>query len=130
MNVGPFLEASPVIQAHALAALVALLVGAALMLAPKGAIPHRIVGISFLALMIVVAGTAVFIRQSNNGSFSWIHLFVPLTLYAVVSGYIHAKRRDRRRHRDAMRGLFYGALIVPGLFTLLPGRLMHAVVFG
>jgi uncharacterized membrane protein len=26
--------------------------------------------------------------------------------------------------------LFTGALVVAGLFTLLPGRIMHAVVFG
>jgi uncharacterized membrane protein len=26
--------------------------------------------------------------------------------------------------------LFLGALVVAGLFTLLPGRIMHAVVFG
>jgi len=29
-----------------------------------------------------------------------------------------------------MLGLFLGALVIAGLFTLLPGRLMHAVVFG
>jgi uncharacterized membrane protein len=26
--------------------------------------------------------------------------------------------------------VFSGALVVAGLFTLLPGRIMHAVVFG
>jgi uncharacterized membrane protein len=25
---------------------------------------------------------------------------------------------------------FVGALVIAGLFTLLPGRIMHAVVFG
>jgi len=29
-----------------------------------------------------------------------------------------------------MTSIFFGALIVAGLFTLLPGRIMHAVVFG
>jgi uncharacterized membrane protein len=29
-----------------------------------------------------------------------------------------------------MIGLFSGALVIAGLFTLLPGRIMHAVVFG
>ena len=33
-------------------------------------------------------------------------------------------------HRRAMIGLFSGALVIAGLFTLLPGRIMHAVVFG
>ena len=29
-----------------------------------------------------------------------------------------------------MIGIFVGALIVAGLFTFLPGRVMHAVAFG
>jgi uncharacterized membrane protein len=29
-----------------------------------------------------------------------------------------------------MIGIFSGALVVAGLFTLLPGRIMHAVIFG
>jgi uncharacterized membrane protein len=29
-----------------------------------------------------------------------------------------------------MISIFSGALVIAGLFTLLPGRIMHAVVFG
>jgi uncharacterized membrane protein len=29
-----------------------------------------------------------------------------------------------------MLGLFLGALVIAGIFTFLPGRIMHAVVFG
>ena len=29
-----------------------------------------------------------------------------------------------------MIAIFTGALLVAGLFTLMPGRIMHAVVFG
>jgi uncharacterized membrane protein len=29
-----------------------------------------------------------------------------------------------------MLGLFFGAPVVAGIFTFLPGRIMHAVVFG
>ncbi len=29
-----------------------------------------------------------------------------------------------------MIAIFSGALVIAGLFTLLPGRIMHAVVFG
>jgi uncharacterized membrane protein len=34
------------------------------------------------------------------------------------------------RHRSAMVAIFTGALVIAGLFTLAPGRIMHAVVFG
>ena len=33
-------------------------------------------------------------------------------------------------HRRIMILLFSGALVIAGLFTLLPGRIMHMVVFG
>jgi uncharacterized membrane protein len=42
----------------------------------------------------------------------------------------HARRHNVRRHRQAMLMLFTGALVIAGAFTLLPGRIMHAVVFG
>jgi uncharacterized membrane protein len=29
-----------------------------------------------------------------------------------------------------MMSLFLGALVIAGVFTFLPGRIMHAVVFG
>ncbi|MGK0244136.1 MAG: putative membrane protein, partial [Pseudomonadota bacterium] len=29
-----------------------------------------------------------------------------------------------------MIGIFFGALLIAGLFTLMPGRIMHAVIFG
>jgi uncharacterized membrane protein len=29
-----------------------------------------------------------------------------------------------------MIGIFSGGLVIAGLFTLLPGRIMHTVVFG
>jgi uncharacterized membrane protein len=27
-------------------------------------------------------------------------------------------------------GMFFGALVIAGLFTFVPGRIMHAVLFG
>ena len=48
----------------------------------------------------------------------------------LVAGYVLIKRRRLVAHRNAMIAIFTGALVVAGLFTLLPGRIMHAVVFG
>jgi uncharacterized membrane protein len=42
-----------------------------------------------------------------------------------------AARRGRVvTHGRSMMGLFLGALVIAGAFTLLPGRIMGAVVFG
>jgi uncharacterized membrane protein len=45
-------------------------------------------------------------------------------------GVLAAHRHEVERHRRTMIGLFFGALVIAGLFTLWPGRIMHAVVFG
>jgi uncharacterized membrane protein len=41
-----------------------------------------------------------------------------------------AHRHEVARHRRAMLALFAGALLIAGLFTFLPGRIMHAVLLG
>ena len=43
---------------------------------------------------------------------------------------LHARRHNVSGHKKAMISIFFGALVVAGLFTFLPGRIMHAVVFG
>ncbi|MHC2334740.1 hypothetical protein [Bradyrhizobium sp. USDA 4454] len=35
-----------------------------------------------------------------------------------------------RSHKYTMIGIFFGALVIARPFTFMPGRIMHAVVFG
>jgi uncharacterized membrane protein len=42
----------------------------------------------------------------------------------------NAHRHAVRQHRNSMISIFVGALVIAGLFTFAPGRIMHAVVFG
>jgi uncharacterized membrane protein len=64
------------------------------------------------------------------GEWSPIHLLAIFTLIMLPVAVLAAHRHDVRSHRRAMIGLFVGALLIAGLFTLVPGRIMHAVVFG
>jgi uncharacterized membrane protein len=41
-----------------------------------------------------------------------------------------AHKHKVEQHRRAMLGLFVGALVIAGLFTFVPGRIMYAVIFG
>ena len=41
-----------------------------------------------------------------------------------------ARRHNVRRHKITMISIFAGAPVVAGLFTLVPGRIMHSVIFG
>jgi uncharacterized membrane protein len=45
-------------------------------------------------------------------------------------GVLHARRHRVKPHRNTMIGLFLGALMVAGIFTFAPGRIMHEVLFG
>lgn len=128
MNTEAFLSAPLVVQLHVFSAVGALLIGSIQMFAPKGNLPHRTLGTLFVVLMASAAISAIFIRQINGGNFSFIHIFVPLTIIGVFRLVLSARRGDRRGHRSQVMGLFYGALIIPGLLSFIPGRLMHTIV--
>lgn len=119
-----------VIQLHASAAIGALVLGTVQMFAPKGTIPHRTVGYVWAVLMVTTAISAIFIRQINGGNFSFIHIFVPLTLLSVYGMIANARRGLIGKHRNAVFGAFFGALVIPGAFAFMPGRLMHTMLFG
>tara|TARA_B100000678_G_scaffold291112_1_gene306300 strand:- start:14522 stop:14926 length:405 start_codon:yes stop_codon:yes gene_type:complete len=130
MRLEAFVSAGPVIQAHLIAALTALAIGLTLYLLPKGRLPHRTLGIACATCLTVAAGTAMFITRANPGWWSVIHVFVPLT-FAGLFGIVMAIRHRRwAYHRHAARGLIFGALLIPGLFALLPGRLLNVLIFG
>ena len=45
-------------------------------------------------------------------------------------GVLRAHRHDVTVHRRTMLGLFIGGLVIAGIFTFVPGRVMYHVVFG
>ena len=131
MTLAPLLAAPAVIRLHAVAALAAFALGAVQLAAPKGTIPHRLFGWMWALLMLAVALSSLLIHEIRMwGAWSPIHLLSLLVLITVPLAVIHARRHRVERHRKAMLSLFVGALVVAGIFTLLPGRIMHAVVFG
>jgi uncharacterized membrane protein len=130
MTLEPLLSAPWHVQLHAFAAMAALGLGLVQFAAPKGTIPHRAVGYAWVALMGITAITAIFIRNLNDGSFSWIHLLIPVTLYGVIELSMQARRGLTTKHRGNAILVFVAALIVPGAFSFMPGRLMWQVATG
>jgi uncharacterized membrane protein len=131
MTLAPLLEAAPAIPLHAFAAMGAFVLGLVQFAAPKGTLPHRTLGFIWVGLMLVVAGSSFWIHQIRLvGPWSPIHLLSIFTLVMLVMGVIAAHRHDVRHHKIAMISIFAGALVIAGLFTLVPGRIMHAVIFG
>src|SRR3979490_3464415 len=131
MTFAPLRQAGPVIQLHAFAALAAFALGIVQLAAPKGTLPHRTLGWIWIALMAMVAGSSFWIHQIRLlGPWSPIHLLSIFTLAMLPLGVWMAHRHRVADHRRIMIYTFSGALVIAGLFTLLPGRIMHAVVFG
>ena len=130
MNWTAVSEASTVIQIHLVTALAALLFGIIMWVRPKGTKSHKFVGRLFVAMMVVTAISAYFIRSLGNGSFSLIHIFVPITLigsYFIVSS---IRKGDLKAHKTHVRNMFFAALLIPGAFSFLPGRTMWMLFFG
>jgi uncharacterized membrane protein len=131
MTLAPLLEAEPAIPLHTFAAMAAFALGLVQFAAPKGTLPHRTIGWIWVALMAGVAISSFWINQLRLvGPFSPIHLLSIYTLVMLPLAVWRAHSHRVGEHRRAMTWLFAGALVIAGLFTLLPGRIMHAVVFG
>jgi len=131
MSLAPLLDAAPAIPLHALAAMSAFVLGLVQFAAPKGTLPHRTLGWTWVLLMVSVAVSSFWLHQIKLiGPWSPIHLLSIFTLVMLPLAVWRAHRHRVADHRRIMIALFSGALVVAGLFTLLPGRIMHAVVFG
>jgi uncharacterized membrane protein len=99
--------------------------------APKGTLPHRTIGFIWVGLMLTVAASSFWINQLRVvGPWSPIHLLSIFTLVMIPLAVWKAHSHQVAAHRRIMISLFVGALLIAGLFTLLPGRIMHKVVFG
>jgi uncharacterized membrane protein len=131
MSLAPLLDAAPAIPVHAFAAMTAFVLGVVQLAAPKGTVPHRTLGWIWVCLMLAVAISSFWIHEIRLvGPWSAIHLLSIFVLITVPLAVWKAHRHQVADHRRIMISIFSGALVIAGLFTLLPGRIMHAVVFG
>ena len=131
MSLDPLLASALMVQVHAFAAMAAFVLGLVQFVAPKGTLPHRTLGYAWVGLMLLVALSS-FALYGNRpwGSFSAIHALSVSVLVFLPLAVLAAHRHHVSTHRWAMAGLFTGALVIAGAFTLMPGRVMHRVLFG
>ncbi|WP_101067452.1 DUF2306 domain-containing protein [Roseovarius salinarum] len=131
MTLDPLLNSTAAIQLHAFTALGALALTGAIFAVPRGRRAHRILGWTWVIAMGVIAVSSFRIHTIGQfGPFSLIHGLSAVTLAGLAYGVYAARRRRVRDHRRTMLQLVWFALIGAGAFTLLPGRVMHAVLTG
>jgi len=125
-----FLEAKP-IPSHAIAAMLAVILGGIQFLREKGTFGHKALGWTWMLLMLYVSVSSFFISEIQLwGAFSPIHFLSIWTIISIVGAFYFARVGNIARHKLIMQLLYVLALIVTGLFTLFPGRVMHQVLFG
>lgn len=102
--------------------------GGYLLLARKGTSLHKQLGKIWLVMMIVTATSAIFIK--TGGSFSFIHLFIPVTFLGAWNVISTARKGQIAKHKKNIFGMYLGALMIPGILAFaLPGRLMNVLAF-
>jgi uncharacterized membrane protein len=131
MSFEPLISAAGAIPLHAFAAMAAFVLGLVQLAAPKGTVPHRALGWVWVAMMASVALSSFWIHTiCQLGGFSVIHLLSVFVLVMLPLGVLRARRHQVQAHARTMKGLFLGALLIAGMFTFMPGRIMHSMVFG
>lgn len=94
---------------------------------------HRALGYAWVTLMLATAISAIFIRDfalPNLAGYTPIHLLVPATLAGLVIAFWRLAQGNIAGHRQAMLGLYFGACVTAGLFTLWPDRYLGQLVLG
>ena len=126
-----------IIYVHAALALLAIPLGLYIFIIKKGTMNHRILGRTWVTVLIIVSLTAVFIKTINSGQYSLIHLLIPYTIGSLIYSIWNIKKfkktkieRYKIKHMHSMIGVYIGALLIAGAFTLIPGRFFHEIIFG
>jgi uncharacterized membrane protein len=131
MTLTPLLSATLPIQVHVVCTLVALILGPFALLRRRRDRWHRRIGAVWMAAMAGAAlSSFLIVDYAMIGPFSPIHALSVLVLWSLWSALAAIRSGNVATHRATLRALYVFGLLVPGVFTLVPGRIMHEVVFG
>jgi uncharacterized membrane protein len=126
------LQRHPLVFLHLVTAFAALIVGGFVLARRKGTASHKALGWTWVVLMGSTALASAFIRDyhiPNVAGITPIHAFTVLVAVKLPQGIWHIRRGDVAAHRSSMRGLYLGACVLAGVFTLLPGRFLGRLLW-
>ena len=131
MNSVLFFATSITIQVHVAAAVSAFAVGLAQFVGRKGRTAHRVLGWTWVILVAVTAVSSFWIVDFRNLRPTALILLLSIAVIVQLPlGVWAARQHQIARHKTMMTWLYINALIIAGVFTLLPGRLMYRLMFG
>ena len=109
-------------------------IGAILLLIKKGTSIHKGFGRIYMILMLFTAIVTLFMPAHVGpqflNHFGWIHSFSFLTIYTVPTAYLAIKKGNKKAHKRKMILLYFGAILIAGSFTFMPGRYLNDLFFG
>lgn len=100
----------------------ALFLGAPVLLMKKGTPLHKMLGRIWATLMIITSISSFWLHGLTGG-IGPIHIFSVVTLVSIPYAIYCARKGEIAAHQRAMTGPYIG-LVVAGLFSFMPGRLM------
>lgn len=128
MSLSALSMAPAVIQIHAYTAILSFALGPFALLRRRRDMWHKAAGYVWVAAMFSAAVSSMFFSETPMiGPFSPIHILSVITLGGLTYALRAAILRNTIAHGRAMRALYAQALIIPGVFTFLPGRRMNAL---
>jgi uncharacterized membrane protein len=118
---------------HLITVVPCFFIGTLLLLIKKGTKIHKKLGSIYMILMLFTGILTLFmpahVGQKFLNHFGWIHCFSFLTIYTVPTAYLAIKKGNVKAHKRKMILLYFGALIIAGGFTFMPGRYLHELFF-
>lgn len=118
-----------IVWAHLASIMVALGLTPAMLLRRRGDRLHRQLGWVWASAMLLTALLSLFVRLTNHGHFSVIHILSVYTLVQVPLLVWFARTHNVVRHRRAVRAMVTGALLIAGFLTFPFGRLLGHWLF-
>lgn len=115
--------------AHLATIMLALALTPVMLLRRKATTSHRTLGYVWVAALFGTAVLSFWMRYSNNGSFSFIHIISVLVVIQVPRIVVQARRHEVAKHRRAVRAMVIGALLIAGFFTFPFNRLLGHWLF-
>jgi len=130
IDMTPFLESKLPLQIHVVSAVTTFMIGALLLSGlPKGTSTHRRLGWLWVITMLSTAISSFFMTGLSGHSYSVIHGLSAWTVIILPFAVVAARRHNVKKHSKEMRSMFLGGMVIAGLFSFLPGRMMWQMFF-
>jgi uncharacterized membrane protein len=128
----PLFIAPLAVQIHVFSTVTALILGGFQLYMMKGGAKHRILGRVWVTLMAVAALSSFFFTPNFKWFFGYspIHLLSIYTLIMLFFAIYFIKKDNIRAHKITMICIYWLGLVLTGLFTLIPPRIMGLIFFG